>query len=147
MGEYAALVAAGVLSFVDALRLVARRGELMAAQGGAGGMSAVIGLDRETVQRAIEVVATPADLVVANDNAPGQVVLSGTHQALAAAQVHGAVIQGRKLNAIQLTTAAGITAVLELFAKKKLGPGFVKQESVALEDFLGTQWGGRVYGE
>jgi saccharopine dehydrogenase-like NADP-dependent oxidoreductase len=61
-------------------------------------------------------------------------------------KMHGDVIQGRKLNAIQLTTAAGITGVLELFAKKKLGAGFVKQESVSLEDFLGTQWGGKVYG-
>jgi [acyl-carrier-protein] S-malonyltransferase len=86
VGEYAALVAAGVLAFEDALRLVVRRGELMAAQPGNGGMSAVIGLDREAVQRAIEVVASPADLVVANDNAPGQVVLSGDRDALAAAE-------------------------------------------------------------
>jgi [acyl-carrier-protein] S-malonyltransferase len=89
VGEWAALVAAGVLSFEDALRLVARRGELMAtqaAEGGAGGgMSAVIGLDREAVQRTIDGIATPADLVVANDNAPGQVVLSGTLEALAGA--------------------------------------------------------------
>jgi saccharopine dehydrogenase-like NADP-dependent oxidoreductase len=61
-------------------------------------------------------------------------------------KMHGSVIAGRKLNAIQLTTAAGIVGVLELFAKKKLGPGFVKQESVSLEDFLATQWGGKVYG-
>ena len=54
---------------------------------------------------------------------------------------------GRKLNAIQLTTAAGIVGVLELFAKGRLGRGFVKQESVALKDFLGTQWGGKVYGD
>jgi [acyl-carrier-protein] S-malonyltransferase len=105
VGEYAALVAAGVLSFVDALRLVARRGELMAAQGGAGGMSAVIGLDRETVQRAIEVVATPADLVVANDNAPGQVVLSGTHQALAAAQEALRAAGARRFIALKVSGA------------------------------------------
>jgi [acyl-carrier-protein] S-malonyltransferase len=86
VGEYAALVAAGVLAFPDALRLVVRRGELMAAQPGSGGMVAVIGLEREVVQRAIEVVASPADLVVANDNAPGQVVLSGDRDALAAAE-------------------------------------------------------------
>ena len=86
VGEYAALVAAGVLAFGDALRLVVRRGELMAAQPGDGGMVAVIGLDREAVQRAVEVVASPADLVVANDNAPGQVVLSGTREALGAAE-------------------------------------------------------------
>jgi [acyl-carrier-protein] S-malonyltransferase len=86
VGEYAALVAAGVLGFEDALRLVARRGELMAAHAADGGMAAVIGLDRQTVQRAIEAIASPADLVVANDNAPGQVVLSGTRAALASAE-------------------------------------------------------------
>jgi saccharopine dehydrogenase-like NADP-dependent oxidoreductase len=62
-------------------------------------------------------------------------------------KMQGAVVQGRKLNAIQLTTAAGLAGVLELFAKRKLASGFVKQESVALEAFLGTQWGGRVYGD
>lgn len=105
VGEYAALVAAEVLSFADALRLVARRGELMAAQAGAGGMSAVIGLDRETVQRAIEVVATPADLVVANDNAPGQVVLSGTHEALAAAEEALRAAGARRFIALKVSGA------------------------------------------
>lgn len=85
VGEYAALVAAGVLSFNDALRLVALRGELMASVPGGGGMVAVIGLEREAVQRAVEAVASPDELVVANDNAPGQVVLSGSTAALAAA--------------------------------------------------------------
>lgn len=86
VGEYAALVAAGVLGFADALRLVARRGELMAAQSGQGGMTAVIGLDRGEVERAIAQAASPADVVVANDNAPGQIVLSGTLAGLAATE-------------------------------------------------------------
>ena len=47
-----------------------------------GGMAAVIGLDRAAVADAIGAVASPADLVVANDNAPGQVVISGTRAAL-----------------------------------------------------------------
>ncbi len=83
VGEYAALVAAGVLSFPDALRLVTRRGELMARPSVEGGMAAVIGLDRPAVAAVIATVASPADLVVANDNAPGQVVISGTGAALA----------------------------------------------------------------
>ena len=86
VGEYAALVAAGVLSFPDALRLVARRGELMARPTVDGGMAAVIGLDRSAVAEVIATVASPADLVVANDNAPGQVVISGTGMALAKAE-------------------------------------------------------------
>ncbi len=86
VGEYSALVAAGVLTLADALRLVSRRGALMAEATVDGGMSAVIGLAREAVAAAIELVASPADLVVANDNAPGQVVISGTRSALLAAE-------------------------------------------------------------
>jgi len=86
VGEYSALVAAGVLSFPDALRLVARRGELMARPSVEGGMAAVIGLERATVAEVIASVASPADLVVANDNAPGQVVISGTGAALVDAE-------------------------------------------------------------
>jgi [acyl-carrier-protein] S-malonyltransferase len=86
VGEYAALVAAGALSFPDALRVVARRGELMARSAVEGGMAAVIGLERETVAEVIDSVASPTDLVVANDNAPGQVVISGTRAALIAAE-------------------------------------------------------------
>lgn len=81
VGEYAALVAAGVLSVPDALRLVARRGELMADASIDGGMAAVIGLGRQDVQDVVEAEA-PGSLVVANDNAPGQVVVSGTRAAL-----------------------------------------------------------------
>jgi [acyl-carrier-protein] S-malonyltransferase len=86
VGEYAALVAAGVLSLGDALRLVALRGELMAGASAEGGMVAVIGLDRDQVARIVATVAPPDELVVANDNAPGQVVISGTRRALAAAE-------------------------------------------------------------
>ncbi len=88
VGEYAALVVAGVLELEDAVRLVALRGELMAAEMSEGGMSAVIGLDRGSVSAAIRDVpgVGPGDLVVANYNAPGQVVISGLHAALRAAE-------------------------------------------------------------
>lgn len=86
VGEYAALAAAGVLSVDDAIRLVARRGALMAEQAVDGSMTAVIGLPRATVAAVIDRVAGPTELVVANDNAPGQVVISGTRDALAAAE-------------------------------------------------------------
>ena len=82
VGEYAAVVAAGVLSFSDALRMVARRGELMSMEPGSDGMAAVIGLDRDAVQAAVEAVAGPTELVIANDNAPGQVVISGSLAAI-----------------------------------------------------------------
>jgi [acyl-carrier-protein] S-malonyltransferase len=86
VGEYAALVAAGVLDLPAALRLVSRRAELMADADGAGGMAAVLGLDRRTVEEVVASVARPTELVVANDNAPGQVVISGRREALEAAE-------------------------------------------------------------
>jgi [acyl-carrier-protein] S-malonyltransferase len=86
VGEYAALVAAGALEFAAALRLVSRRASLMAGAGGEGGMAAVLGLERAQVQAAVDGVARPIELVVANDNAPGQVVISGRRDALAAAE-------------------------------------------------------------
>ncbi|MGZ8474707.1 MAG: ACP S-malonyltransferase, partial [Candidatus Limnocylindria bacterium] len=86
VGEYAALVAAGVLELDAALRLVARRAELLAAVDVEGGMSAVIGLDRQAVEEVVDSVGRPTELVVANDNAPGQVVISGLHGPLQAAE-------------------------------------------------------------
>jgi len=82
VGEYAALVAAGVLDLPAALRLVAHRAELMAGAHAEGGMVAVLGLDREAVQAVVDGVARPTELVVANDNAPGQIVVSGRSEAL-----------------------------------------------------------------
>jgi [acyl-carrier-protein] S-malonyltransferase len=73
LGEFTALVAAGALSLADAARLVRRRGELMQAADPSGGMLAVIGLDADAIANAI----AGSGLVVANDNAPGQVVISG----------------------------------------------------------------------
>lgn len=74
LGEYSAAVAGGALRLADAVRLVRRRGELMAAASDAGsGMAAAIGLDAAAIERVIE----GTGLVVANDNAPGQVVISG----------------------------------------------------------------------
>lgn len=86
LGEYTALVAAGALDFSDALRLVRERGRLMKEQGDyrPGGMAAVIGLDRGTLelccQRACE--ETGRIVSVANANSPEQFVISGELQAL-----------------------------------------------------------------
>jgi malonyl CoA-acyl carrier protein transacylase len=78
LGEVAALVAAGSISAEDGLRLVATRGRLMQESGeaaGDGGMLALLG--NGAAERAHE-IAEPAGLTVANDNAPNQVVLSGS---------------------------------------------------------------------
>lgn len=85
LGEYSALAAAGSLSPTDAISLVRRRGELMAAARG-GGMAAVIGLDDETIDTICASVSTPdAAVVVANYNSPGQTVISGEVSAIALA--------------------------------------------------------------
>jgi saccharopine dehydrogenase-like NADP-dependent oxidoreductase len=61
-------------------------------------------------------------------------------------KIRGDSVEGRHLSAIQLTTAAGVVAVLELFARGGFAKSFVKQESITFDDFLSTRWGGRVYG-
>src|SRR5919202_650892 len=86
LGEYTALVAAGVLDFADALRLVRERGRLMKEQGDnrPGGMAAVIGLDRQTLNQACEDASreTGGIVSVANANSPEQFVISGERGAL-----------------------------------------------------------------
>jgi [acyl-carrier-protein] S-malonyltransferase len=81
LGEFTALVAGGALDFGDALRLVRRRGDLMQAADTSGGMAAVLGLDADAVATAID----GTGIVVANDNAPGQIVVSGPLAAMPAA--------------------------------------------------------------
>jgi [acyl-carrier-protein] S-malonyltransferase len=101
LGEYSAHVAAGTLSFADALQVVRRRGRYMqeAVPVGTGAMAAILGLDAEQVARACDEGATneagERDVVSpANLNAPGQVVIAGTKGAVeragAAAKARGA---------------------------------------------------------
>jgi [acyl-carrier-protein] S-malonyltransferase len=81
LGEYSALVAAGVLSFEDAVYAVRKRGEYMqeAVPAGEGSMAAVLGLDRETLTEVTENVTKEGNSVqLANLNCPGQIVISGT---------------------------------------------------------------------
>jgi malonyl CoA-acyl carrier protein transacylase len=84
LGEYAALVAAGAIAFEDAVGLVAERGAAMDDAGRAhpGGMLALLGGDGQ----AVAALAERLGLTVANDNAPGQLVLSGSLEALDAAE-------------------------------------------------------------
>lgn len=85
LGEYSALVAVGALSFEDGVRVVAERGEAMqlAAEDTPGTMVAVLGLDDERCEVACR--GPEGDAWVANYNAPGQVVLAGTAEGVAAA--------------------------------------------------------------
>jgi len=74
LGEYSALYAVGVLSFADGLRLVKERSLLMAQSTG-GKMTALIGFDRQKLH---DLVAEQSEVVIANDNSPEQVVISGS---------------------------------------------------------------------
>ena len=85
LGEISALAAAGALSFEDGLRLVRRRAELMkhAGQLAPGGMAAILGLDIPVLEKVCAEASLPDELVqVANDNCPGQVVISGAKAAV-----------------------------------------------------------------
>ncbi len=84
LGEYSALVAAGAVSFVDAVKLVRERGRLMqaAAEARPGSMLAVLGLDDATVEIVCKQASSRGIAVVANYNAPGQTVISGETPAL-----------------------------------------------------------------
>jgi [acyl-carrier-protein] S-malonyltransferase len=86
MGQYSALVAAGVLSLADGVRLVRHRGTLMQAsgQGRDGAMAALIGLDDARLPELLEAAAAHGTFVVANRNSPGQVVVSGDRAAIEA---------------------------------------------------------------
>ena len=88
LGEYSALCAAGAFSLADTARLLKIRGQAMqsAVPVGEGGMTALIGADIEQAETvATKAAADGGTCVVANDNAPGQIVISGTLDALARA--------------------------------------------------------------
>ena len=89
LGEYAALVAAGVLSFQDAVVLVHKRGQYMqeAVPVGEGGMAAIIGLDDATIQKACDEAAdrTKGQVLPVNYNCPGKTVIAGSTAAVEAA--------------------------------------------------------------
>lgn len=84
MGEFTALVVAGVLDFEDALKLVRERGRLMKESGEQrpGGMAAVVGLDEQTLEEVVQEAQAAGVVTLANANSPGQTVLSGEVAAL-----------------------------------------------------------------
>lgn len=103
LGELSALAAAGALPFADGLRLVRRRGELMKRAGevNPGGMAAIIALDIPTLDKLCAEASGKDGIVqVANDNCPGQVVISGAKPALE--------------RALELAKAAGARRALPL---------------------------------
>lgn len=105
MGQYSAMVAAGVLTLADALRLVRERGRLMqAARDGA--MAAVIGLDDARLPE-LEAAGSAAGIfTIANRNSPGQVVVSGERAAVEAAAEAAKGLGARRAILLPVSVAA-----------------------------------------
>ncbi|MDQ5824678.1 MAG: ACP S-malonyltransferase [Chloroflexota bacterium] len=123
LGEYSALVAAGVLAFEDALMLVAERGRLMNEVGSSldqpTGMVAVLGLPDEAAQS----VCSAAGVDLANLNAPGQIVLSGPQAALE--------------RVTELATAAGSRRVIPLQVSAAFHSRWMRPMSEEFARYLG----------
>ena len=124
LGEYSALVAAGVLSFAEALTLVGARGRLMQEAGNEwpGTMGAVIGLDDDHVVELCQQVVDAGIAVAANFNAPGQVVVSGERAAVARVS--------------ELATQAGARRVVELAVSGAFHSPLMASAAVEMESLL-----------
>lgn len=121
LGEYCAISAAGGMSFADAVRTIWVRGNLMndAVPEGFGGMAAVLGLTGEAAAAALEGLE---GVSVANYNCPGQVVITGEKQALAAAE--------------EPLKAAGARRVLPLNVSGPFHSPFLKEAGEKLDEYL-----------
>jgi [acyl-carrier-protein] S-malonyltransferase len=110
LGELTALTAAGCLSFADGLRLVRKRGELMkmAGEQSPGGLAAILALSVPQLEEicAKAVAETGKPVQIANDNCPGQVVISGDEVALEHAMALATEAKARKVVKLPITIAA-----------------------------------------
>ena len=108
MGQYSALVAAGALSLADGVRLVRRRGELMQAsgQGRDGAMAALIGLDDARLPELVAGASAHGAFVIANRNAPGQVVVSGERVAIEAGAAIARELGAKRAIVLPVSVAA-----------------------------------------
>lgn len=125
LGEYSALVAAGALTFTDALRLVRLRGELMQHAGEVqkGTMAAVVGLSAEATAEACREASAAGIVQPANFNSPGQIVISGSVEGVRAAmelaRTRGAkmvkelVVSGAFHSPLMETAREGLRAALD----------------------------------
>ncbi len=122
LGEYSAHVAAGTLSFADALRTVRRRGQYMqeAVPVGEGAMAAILGLDAEGVARACAEAADGQVVTPANLNAPGQIVIAGHRDAVARAGERAKALGAKR--AIPLAVSAPFHCPLMKPAENRLAP-------------------------
>ena len=108
MGQYSALVAAGVIPLEDGIRLVRARGRAMQASGSGrdGAMAAIIGLDDARIPELVEGAAAHGTFVVANRNAPGQVVVSGERPAIEAGAELARTLGAKRAIVLPVSVAA-----------------------------------------
>ena len=108
MGQYSALVAAGVLSLEDGVRLVRRRGTLMQSSGHGrdGAMAALIGLDDDKLPELLAGASAHGTFVVANRNSPGQVVVSGDRSAIDAGAEIAKALGAKRAIVLPVSVAA-----------------------------------------
>lgn len=131
LGEYSALVAAGVLNFQDAVALVHKRGAYMqeAVPVGEGGMAAIIGVDREKIVEICQSVSAESPVQAVNFNCPGQIVIAGATRGVELA-VEELKAAGAK-KAVILPVSAPFHSTLMKPAAEKLA---VELEKVTLSD-------------
>jgi [acyl-carrier-protein] S-malonyltransferase len=122
LGEYSANVAAGTMSFGDAVQTVRRRGRYMqaAVPVGTGSMAAILGLEAELVRRACEEAAEGEVVSPANVNGGGQVVIAGNAAAVQRASERARALGAKR--AIPLTVSAPFHCALMKPAEDRLAP-------------------------
>ncbi|MBU1862525.1 MAG: ACP S-malonyltransferase [Candidatus Omnitrophica bacterium] len=142
LGEYSALVSAGVLDFETTLRIVAQRGQLMedAARKNPGGMVSIIGLSEDQCSR----IARECDVDVANYNSPEQVVLSGLKENIQKAAESAVALGAKKAVILKVsgafhsrlmrTAAEGMNAVFDTVKLHNPVSGFIPNVTAKLED-------------
>jgi [acyl-carrier-protein] S-malonyltransferase len=109
LGELSALAASGAMSFEEGLRLVCKRGELMKRAGefAPGSMAAILGVDIPTLDKVCAEASTVDEIVqVANDNCPGQVVISGAKPAVERAMIGAKSVGAKRALPLAVSIAA-----------------------------------------
>ena len=124
LGEYSALAAVGSLSVTDAARLLRQRGDAMqsAVPDGMGAMAAVLGADELQMKIILKEAESSGLVQIANDNVPGQIVISG-----ASAAVHAA---------IDIAKAAGLRRVIKLPVSAPFHCDLMAPAAVVMEEAL-----------
>ncbi|PKM89285.1 MAG: [acyl-carrier-protein] S-malonyltransferase [Firmicutes bacterium HGW-Firmicutes-12] len=124
LGEYTALVAAGAISFTDAIQLVRQRGSYMqeAVPPGEGTMAAIVGLDKEKVEEICLLAGGEGQVEIANYNSPAQIVIAGKVKAVQ--------------KAVELAKATGAKMAVMLSVSGPFHSSLLKPASIKLKEAL-----------